>query len=188
MRHATLAAIVFAALPLLGTLALPTSVASGQEPVILTVTGAVETANRLPFDAFEDALFGIYGEAFEQAYTFTRADLLALPQHETTARYPDWPRSADVSGPRLLDVLARAGAQGGRILVQAVDGYSPEFLRGEVNENFILALELEGEPLPLGGRGPLWLVVPPGSYEGQDNETDAALAWAVFHIKVVADD
>ncbi len=131
-------------------------------------------------------LFGIYGETFDQAYTFTRSDLLALTQHEATVEYPDWPRPVTVRGPLLQDVLQQAGAEGDTVMVQAVDGYSPEFLRSDVNESFLLALEMEGEPLPHGGRGPLWLVFPPGSYDGQDDTTDAGLSWAVFHIKVSA--
>lgn len=155
------------------------------EPVILTVTGSVAEANRPPADPFEDVLFNVLQESFDSAHTFTRSELLALPQHTLTVGYPDWPRAVTVRGPRLLEVLAQAGAAGARVVVQAVDGYAPEFAMADLTQDFVLALEAQGKPLAVGGRGPLWLVFPPDSYAGHDSSTDAGLAWAVFHIKVL---
>ncbi len=178
-----------AAAPLLALLALllvpPAGAPKAAEPVILTVTGSVAEPNRPPADPFEDVLFNVLQESFDSAHTFTRSELLALPQHTVTVAYPDWPRAATVRGPRLLEVLAQAGAEGERVVLQAVDGYAPEFAMDELTQDFVLALESQGQPLAVGGRGPLWLVFPPDSYAGQDSSTDAGLAWAVFHIKVL---
>ena len=154
--------------------------AGGDKPVILTLTGALGKSNRPPFDGFKDILFAHLGESFEKAYQFSREDLLALPQAEITVKYPNWPRSVTAKGPRLNDVLAEAEAGGTKVVVQAVDGYAPQFDRDKVAQGqFILALEVDGAPLAMGGHGPLWLVYPPAS---QDVEDDAGLAWAVFHI------
>ena len=87
------------------------------------------------------------------------------------------------SGPGLADVLKAAGASGKTILVQAVDGYAPEFTDEDVaRDKLILALEADGKPLPLGGQGPLWLLGPPDSFAGQ--EDDGGLAYAVIRIDV----
>ncbi len=156
-------------------------------PVVVTVTGAIETTNRGAYDPFRDALFAVVEEPFEAAFTMTREDLAALPQHEAVVQYPNWPVAARVRGPRLDAVLDAAGATGSEVLVQAVDGYAPSFTMAEISGgSFILAIENDGRPLGIGGRGPTWLVFPPGSYEGQDEDGDSGLAWAVFHLKVTA--
>jgi hypothetical protein len=179
---------IAAALAGLLALAVPAAArdAGPDGPVVLTVTGVVDRANRPPMDPFEDILFNVLNESFDQAFAFTRADLSDMPQFEVTAEYEGWPGPVTVGGPRLLDVLTKAGARGDRVVVQAVDGYTVEFETEEVTRDFVLALQMEGEPLDFGGRGPVWLVFPPDSYAGQDNSTDAALPWGVFHIKVLA--
>ena len=84
----------------------------------------------------------------------------------------------------MLDLV---GATGSQVLVQAVDGYAPAFKIDEVRAGtFVLATAQGGEPLALGGRGPVWLVFPAGSYAGQTAEDDSGLAWAVFHLKITA--
>jgi hypothetical protein len=156
-------------------------------PVVITVTGEIETTNRGPYDPFADVLFGVLEEPFERAYGFTLDDLAALPQQTVELSYPNWPAPVTVSGPTLAAVLDRVGAKGDRVLVQAVDGYAPGFKIAEVKAgSFVLATSLAGTPLPLGGRGPVWLVFPAGSYAGQTAEDDSGLAWAVFHLKIVS--
>jgi hypothetical protein len=171
---------------ILAGLALAAPTATAAEPAVLTLTGAIAEPNRPPADPFRDSLFHALQEDFEHGHAFTRAELLDLPQQELAVEYPGWPRAVTVRGPRLLDVLKAAGGMGGdRVLVQALDGYAPEFALGDITADFVLALEAEGEPLGIGGRGPVWLVFPPDSYAGQDSSNDAGLAWAVFHIKVL---
>lgn len=179
---------LFAAALAVTLLSVAGSAAAQEEggPVVLTVTGAVDRTNRPPMDPFEDILFNVLNESFDQAFTFTRADLAAMPQVEVTAEYPNWPRAVTVTGPRLLDVLTMAGSRGDKVVVQAIDGYQVEFDAENVTRDFVLALEMDGAPLDLGGRGPVWLAFPAESFEGQDNETDSQLPWAVFHVKVLA--
>jgi hypothetical protein len=45
-----------------------------------------------------------------------------------------------------------------------------------------LALEADGKPLPLGGRGPLWLLGPKDSFTGQEDEE--GFAYAIIRIDV----
>lgn len=156
-------------------------------PVVVTVTGQIAHTNRGPFDPFTDVLFGALDEKFEKAFAFTLDDLAALPQESVEVGYPNWPGPVSVSGPTLASVLEAAGAEGTQVLVQAVDGYAPSFKIAEVKAGtFILATSMGGEPLAIGGRGPAWLVFPPGSYEGQTGDDDSGLTWAVFHLKIVS--
>lgn len=182
MRRVALAVLVtlLALLPL-------SAPAQAAGPVVVTVTGAIDKTNRGPFDPFSDVLFGALQETFEQAYALTLDDLAALPQKTVEVGYPNWPGSVTVSGPTLASLLDLVGATGGEVLVQAVDGYAPSFKVSEVRAGtFVLATAQSGEPLALGGRGPVWLVFPAGSYEGQTADDDSGLAWAVFHIKIAA--
>jgi len=153
------------------------------EPVVLTVTGNVAAPNRGPVDAFADPVFAHLEVKFEKGFTFTLAELKALPQRSVTVRYKEWPREVTASGPALAEVLKAAGASGAKVLVQAVDGYAPEFSSEDVaKDKMILALEADGKPLPLGGRGPLWLLGPKDSFTGQDDEE--GWAYAVIRIDV----
>jgi hypothetical protein len=156
-------------------------------PVAVTVTGAIDATNRGPFDPFADALFAALDLSFERAYAFTRAELAALPQHELTAQYPNWPGPVTVRGPMLADVLDSVGATGTQIAVRAMDGYAPSFTRAQI-DGFVLALSRDGTPLALGGRGPAWLVIPPERHPMQPVEDDSLLTWGVVHIAVSTKD
>lgn len=154
------------------------------DPALLTVSGKITETNRGPINEFADALFAKLEVQFEAAYEFTSDDLKALPQATITAGYPNWPSKVTVKGPTLKDILAKVGAAGSVVSVRAVDGYAPEFNLSEIDvDKFILAIEADDKPLGMGGRGPLWLVFPQNSYEGQP-EDDGGLTWAAIHIEV----
>ena len=164
-------------------LAAPAQAGNAADPVVLTVTGNVANPNRGALDEFDDQVFAHLQVKFDKGFTFTLSDLKALPQRTEKAKYPEWPREVSATGPSLKDVLKAAGAEGKKILVQASDGYAPEFTGADVEaDKLILALEADGKPLYMGGRGPLWLFGPMGSYAGQ--EADEGLAFAVIRIDV----
>ena len=165
--------------------ALPAMAGSGGAEAIVTVTGAVSQPNRPPFDAFRDGFFAFHNVTFAKAHAFTRPELKALGMHEVTLHYPNWPAAITFRGPRLRDVLAAAGASGTTITTQALDGYAAaQPFAALQGDDVLLAIEADGQPLAIGGRGPTWLVFPPGTIPGQSAATDAGLAWAVFHIKI----
>jgi hypothetical protein len=155
------------------------------DAVVVTVTGDIGPTNRGPFDSFYDAFFGYHDVSFEKAYAFTRDDLVGLGMQETTLKYPEWPDSITFRGPKMGVLLDKVEALGGKVSVQALDGYAAEFdLESLRNGPFILAIERDGRPLSTGGRGPAWLVFPPGNWDKQTEGTDEGLVWAVFHIKI----
>lgn len=155
----------------------------GAEPVILTVTGNVAAPNRGPLDTFEDVVFAHMDIKFDKGFTFTLQELKSLPQRTVKVKYDGWPREVVAVGPSLTDVLKTAGAEGAKIMVQAIDGYAPEFTREDIaRDKLILALTADSKPLGLGGRGPIWLLGPPDSFDGQDGEE--GLAYAVMRIDV----
>jgi hypothetical protein len=164
-------------------LAGPVLAQSAKDPVIVTVTGNVSKPNRGPLDPFEDAVFDHLQVKFDKGFTFTLAELKALPQRTVKAKYPDWPRDVTATGPALTDVLKAAGAEGKKILVQAADGYAPEFTGDDVKrDKMILAIEMDGKPLDMGGRGPTWLFGPPDSFANQ--QADEGFVFEVIRIDV----
>jgi hypothetical protein len=152
---------------------------------VVTVTGRVTKPNRAPFDAFADGFFAHYEISFDKAHAFSRRDLEHLGMRTIVLSYPNWPKPIAFRGPRLAAVLAAAGAAGDKVSVQALDGYSAEFSGSFIkNKRVILAIEADGRPLGVGGRGPAWLVFPRDAQTGKEADDDSGLVWAVFHIKV----
>lgn len=163
--------------------AMPSWAEDAADPVILTVTGNIAHSNRGPLNEFDDAVFAHLDVKFDKGFTFTLAELKALPQRTEKAKYDNWPREVTASGPSLVDVLKAAGAEGKKILVQAADGYAPELTAADVaGDKLILALTADGKPLHMGGRGPIWLFGPTGAIA--DQQDDGGLVFEVIRIDV----
>ena len=182
------AAAVAGAFPIAGHTAQP----SGRGPALLTVTGAIAHGNRGPLDPALDQMMHKHQVTFTQAWAFDYPGLLALtPQTiRPTLEYDGKPHV--LRGPLLLDVLARAGAtlNDRTILVlRAVDGYNVELPVAQARaRRFIVATHIDGNPMPLGGLGPLWAV-----YDADRVPDMAALPlaqrftacpWALYHVEV----
>lgn len=151
------------------------------EPVVLTITGNLAKPNRGPIDPFDDVVFNFMGIEFNSGFTFTLAELNALPQRTLKLRYPEWPGELEVEGPSIVDVLKAAGAEGDAVLVQAIDGYAFEFTGADIaRDKMILALRANGKALGFGGRGPIWLLGPSDSFTGQ--EAEEGFVFAVVRI------
>jgi hypothetical protein len=162
-------------------------------PALLTVSGAVGKTNRGPMDPALDQLMARHKIAFDRAFAFDFAALAALPAVaiRPTLEYGGKPHS--LRGPLLADVLAAAGAgaQGGKLAMRAVDGYSPVIALADARKyRFIVATHLDGRPIPLGGLGPLWAVYDADRFPDMAAkpiaERFALCPWALYHIEVQA--
>jgi hypothetical protein len=151
--------------------------------VVLTVAGEIGAANRGPSDPVVDAFFTYHEKSFETAAEFDRAMLEGLGRHEIELSYETWPKAYRFAGPRLVDVLSAAGAEGRAITVTALDGYAEEISADDLAaHDWIVALDVDGRPLGIGQQGPLWIVYAvPGNATSED---DARWPWAVFYIEV----
>lgn len=170
------------ALALVAALAVP----AAAEPVVLTVTGAISAPDRGPVDPFLDAMFARFEVEFVAARGFTWSELAALPQQTLTVQFDNWPRPVTVTGPALTEVLAAAGAAPGRaVTVRALDGYAPQLSADEVaSGRYVLGLTVDGAALPVGGRGPVWVVYPRPETAAGEPATDEQSTWAAFHLEV----
>ncbi|HEY8608519.1 MAG TPA: molybdopterin-dependent oxidoreductase [Noviherbaspirillum sp.] len=186
-REFLAAAGAAAALP-----ALPARAAAGVPgPVLLTVSGAIGAGNRGPLDPALDQMMKKQGVKFERAHAFDFAALRRLPAQtiRPTLEYDGRPHA--LRGPLLAEVLKAAGAKAPqRAVLRAIDGYAPVVGAAELESlRFIVATELDGRPMSLGGLGPLWAV--------HDADRIAQLAakplaerfalcpWGLYHIEVM---
>ena len=152
---------------------------------LLTVAGKVRTTNRDPYEPFRDAFFKHHDRSFQKAFSFDLSALQKLPQHEVHAHVQGWPRAVRGKGPLLRDVLKVAGASSGaKLTVMALDGYAVEFEPTDLAaHDWVLAIEADGEPLGIGGRGPTWLMYDTGG-KTLEPDREAKWVWSAFLIIV----
>lgn len=131
-------------------------------PVVLTISGTIKHSNRGALDPAFDQLLAKHQVKFSQAYG---VDLPLLASMKTVTIHPTLEYDAHLhtlSGPLLTDVLTHVGAPDAgdtQIVMHAVDGYAVMTTLDKVREyRFIVATQMDGKPLALGGVGPLWAI------------------------------
>ena len=156
------AATIFGSSVAITKTASPAELVSIRGQIILTIIGAVTKINRTHINTVNDQLMYKHGLHFDGAHEFSQADLQKLPFQtiKPTMEYDQ--RAHQLTGPRLLDVLAAAGAQLSdttRIVFHGIDGYSPEVTWAQAKKyNYIVATHLDGKLLAIGGFGPLFAI------------------------------
>ncbi len=163
--------------------AAPPVLAAG--PVLVTVTGAVENANRGPVDPDLDKLFAFNDVTFDKAMEFDTDALAALPQATIRTDFPLGGDTVEFTGPLIADLLAHAGASGATVTIQAIDGYAVEIPAQElIAKGAMLALKRDGKPLGIGGFGPTQVVFPRADRADLADMPDDWWVWQIFHIGV----
>lgn len=154
-------------------------------PVVLTIGGAITRTNRPAFDAAEDSIIAHHEIAFEKAAAFDRAMLERLGMQALTVRAPGWPRAHRFEGPKLKDLLAAVGAIGETATVVGLDGFAADIPVADLEtRRWIVAVRRDGEALPIGGRGPAWLLFPPAEGESATEVEEQSWPWAAFYIGI----
>ena len=89
------------------------------------------------------------------------AALEALPQHSFTTGTP-WSKSPQkFTGPLLRDVLGLAKAHGSILKAVALNDYQVTIPLEDVrDQGVIVALRIDGKPIPVRERGPLFVIYP----------------------------
>jgi hypothetical protein len=112
-------------------------------PVLLTVTGAIARTN------------GPAGADFDQAML----EALGVEHLTTTTNWTDG--KAVFDGVPLSKILQAVGASGTTVVAIALDEYSIEIpVEHFARYNVLLAMRMNGRPLPPNDKGPLWIVYP----------------------------
>ena len=163
-------------------------------PALLTITGAIGRGNRGPMDKALDQMMAKQQLSFDRAHTFDYAALRALPAQSIrpTLEYDN--KAHALRGPLLIDVLQAAGVQvqnAHKLVLRAIDGYTvPLTLAQARRYRFIVATELDGQPMPLGGLGPLWAVFDADRHSDVMArplaERYAQCPWGLYHIEAQA--
>ncbi|MFP5390232.1 MAG: molybdopterin-dependent oxidoreductase [Gammaproteobacteria bacterium] len=160
-------------------------------PALLTITGAITRTNRGPFDPVRDIMMGKQKLSFEKAFSFDFPALQALPsvQIGPTLEYDG--KVHTLRGPRLVDVLTVAGAKGSKLALRAVDGYAAALSMQDARlQKWIVATHLDGQPMALGGLGPLWALYDvdrdPQAQARPLAQRFGGCPWALYHIEVTA--
>jgi hypothetical protein len=165
---------------------------TGKGPALLTVTGDIAKPNRGKFDPALDQMMHKQKLSFDKAFAFDFTTLANLPAFNIKPTLEYDAKAHALRGPLLLDVLAFAGAKAGdasRLVLRAVDGYAVTITGAQARaQRFIVATHLDGQPMALGGLGPLWALYDadrlPDMARKPLAERFAACPWALYHIDV----
>jgi hypothetical protein len=161
-------------------------------PTLLTVSGLIGAGNRGALDPVLDQMMAKQKIKFDKAQAFDFAALTALPAVtiKPTLEYDSKPHT--LKGPLLADVLKAGGVKVNdktTVFLRAVDGYAAQVSAAELAKyRFIVATHMDGQPLSLGGLGPLWAVYDADRFpEMAAKPVSARFAWcpwATYHIEV----
>ena len=161
-------------------------------PALLTITGDISRANRNGLNPALDQLMAKQKVSFKRACTFNFETLAELPQASIRPilEYDEKPHT--LSGPLLIDVIHSAGGQitgTTSVLLRAIDGYTVTVSASEFYRfRFLLATHLDGEPMPLGGLGPLWAVYDADRFSELAakpvSQRFGLCPWALYHINL----
>lgn len=180
---------------LLGILPVASADAAGsvaRGPVLLTISGAIATANRGALDPALDQMLSKHGVVFDKAMELDAAALYRMPKTTIRPTLEYDARVHTLSGPLVTTVLELAGvALGGGVSVglRAVDGYNVALSLADLrNFRMIVATHMDGRPLALGGLGPQWAVYDADRLaDFKDKplkERFALCPWGLYHIEV----
>ena len=163
-------------------------------PTLLTISGAINQHNRGPLDPALDQMMHKQKVAFDAAYCFDYDALATMPTQTITPTLEYDSKVHRLSGPALLDILGSLGADlrpDTTVYLRAIDGYTVAPTVADLGRyRFILATHIDGQPLGLGGLGPLW-----GVYDADRipelaakplNERFALCPWGIYHIEIKA--
>ena len=161
-------------------------------PTVLTVSGLIGTGNRGALDPALDQLMAKQKIAFDKAQAFDFAALAALPAVtiKPTLEYDAKPHV--LKGPLLMDVMKASGVKVTAktvFFLRAIDGYAAQVSAADAARyRFIVATHLDGQPMALGGLGPLWAVYDADRFPDMAAKPLPArfawCPWATYHIEV----
>jgi hypothetical protein len=153
---------------------------------ILTVGGLVGAPNRGALDPESDRLFNHYNISFPKARVFSAGELAGLPRKTVTGN--SYGRDLVASGPLLQEVLALAApdATAKTARLTALDGYNIEIALSDIEgQQWILAMEDNGQGFAIGGLGPLYAMRQLGAEEKKTEEEEAKWVHSLFYIELI---
>lgn len=135
-----------------------------------------------------------HGVRFDKAWAFDAGALQRLPAVTTRPTLENDAKVHALQGPLLQNVLQAAGVARdapAMLELRAVDGYKVGSRLADARAyRMIVALRIDGAPLPLGGLGPQWAVFDPEHVPAFKDkslkERFGLCPWGLYHIGVGA--
>ncbi len=151
-----------------GAIALPVLAAGVGVPkgqVVLTVSGSITSeADVIEFD--RDMLQALDWREIRTFTSFTEGEQV-------------------FAGPTLASVLASVGAQGSVIAATALNDYTVEIPLSDAEEhNVILAMDLNGKPMRIRDKGPIWVVYPLREEDAAKQMFDNKMIWQLDRLAI----
>lgn len=110
---------------------------------ILAITGAIAKTNQEGSALLDAAMFA------------------ALPRQRLVTATPWYDTPRTFEGPLLRDLLAAVGARGRTLRIEALNEYAALVPASDAAEfDVIVADRIDGEPIPVRERGPLFMIYP----------------------------
>jgi hypothetical protein len=161
-------------------------------PTLLTVSGLIGAGNRGPLDPATDQLMVKQNLAFTRAQTFDFAAITALPATTLKMTLPYDSKPHALTGPLLTDAMKACGVNVASKVVffcRAIDGYAAQIPVSQArDQRFIIATHLDGQPMALGGVGPLWTIFDvdhiPEVMAKPMNDRFGQCPWATYYVEV----
>jgi len=108
-----------------------------------------------------------------------------LPQHELTTHTSVTDGPQRFGGPLMRDLLQEAGLQADNVLAVALNDYEIEIPTSDFARfDVIAATSMNGQPLTLRDKGPIWIVYPRDEHkELQDIRYDYRWVWQLARLE-----
>ena len=136
-------------------------------PVILTVSGAIGRTNA----------------AGEARFDREMLETLGLTTVRTSTNWTDGVKVFE--GVLLETVLRRVGASGSKVHAFALDDFQNTIPVSDLEYGVLLAMRMDGQPLTLRTKGPLWIVYPRDTYAAlNDVRYDSRWVWQLKSLRV----
>jgi hypothetical protein len=136
-------------------------------PVILTISGSIDEAAAAGEARFDGAML----------------ESLGVTTLRTSTAWTDGVKTFE--GVPLRKVLARVGARGSRLHAEALNDYRVAIPFSDLRYNPLLAMRMNGQPLTLRARGPLWIVFPRDTYPAlRNSKQDSHWVWQLSRLRV----
>lgn len=137
-------------------------------PVILTVSGSITRTNDGDVANFDRAMLA-------------EMDWKTL---DTFTRWTDGP--TEFAGVTLADVLEAVGAKGSKILATALNDYTVEIPISDIEEhNVFLALDMNGEPMKIRDKGPIWVIYPQSVDDAPNSNFNEKMIWQLKSLQIL---
>lgn len=149
----------------------PASAADLGQPagnVILTVSGNIEETNN--------------GHVAD----FDRAMLQDLPQHVVTMETPWTEGEVSFQGFHIRSLLERVGADGREAIATALNDYSASIPMDDLmDRDVMIAMTMNGEPMRVRDKGPLWVIYPTDPRTGELSVIDRdRMVWQLRRLTI----